>query len=257
MLYHLGKVLSFLENPLLWLFTLLILIIWTVRKEKAIKPLLVFTFCLWFLSYGPLATFALSLWQFPLGKWPAKEKKYNYAVVLGGFTNPDPLPHDRVYIGRGADRFIHALELYKRGNVNRLILTGGISSLAGGHVTEAAQMTSLFRLSCVLDSVLIPEPNAKTTAENAYYTYQYLVKQHYDPKDTVLVVTSAWHMRRTMACFNKLGLTTKPFAVDPQAGNIEVINWLHIFPTSDAWRKWEILLHELIGLFAYKLAGKA
>ncbi len=255
-MFLIGKLLAFAESPIWWLFLVLIFLCWQMRRSALRYQILGFTTLFWLLSYAPLANWALDLWQIPISAFPTPKRPYRAAIVLGGFTNPDPEPHDRVYSGRGVDRYLHSLELYHRGIVKHLLLTGGISNILGGFDSEASQMAYLFRQAGLPDSALILEPRARTTAENAIFSKR-LMDSLKITTDTVLLVTSAWHMRRAMACFNFVGIRYIPFSVDPQATTSPNIKWLNLAPSTDAWRKWEILSHELLGLWTYKLTGKA
>lgn len=252
-MFALGKMLSFLEAPLVWL---VVLCLWLAWKSR-VRSIYFLAGFIWLLGNAPLANWALGLWQYPLDPWPVRGE-YKAAVVLGGFTSMNTVIQDRVLIARGADRFTHALRLYKEGRVERLVLTGGSSNVVlDATMTEAEAMAQLFSTAGVPDSALVLESHARSTAENAAFSKLKLDSLGLGA-DTVLLITSAWHMRRAVACFQHQGIVVKPFPVDPRAINpASPWLWLDPIPKVEAVLMWETLVHEVLGLWAYKLAGKA
>jgi uncharacterized SAM-binding protein YcdF (DUF218 family) len=62
-------------------------------------------------------------------------------------------------------------------------------------------------------------------------------------------------MKRAMGCFEKEGIQPIPFPGDFYATE-EVDNPLYYFiPTAEALIKWKIVLHEWLGIVAYKCMG--
>ena len=177
------------------------------------------------------------------------------AVLLTGVAAEGKSPHDRVYLTQGADRLTNALWLYRAGRVRYLVISGGSGSLhpAPGAESEAHQLATLLRLAAVPPSAILLEERSRNTRENALYT-QALLRQHPGIKSLVLV-TSAFHERRALACFAKVGLHPAPFpadfrSTDPGGG---LGYWL--LPSLDALGRWGNLLHEMVGYLVYKAQG--
>ncbi|MDA2921633.1 YdcF family protein [Patescibacteria group bacterium AH-259-L07] len=97
----------------------------------------------------------------------------------------------------------------------------------------------------------IPENNialevvSRTTKESAYY-----IKEMVDNKPFFLV-TSAYHMPRSMYIFEKVGTSPIPAPTDFKAEFIYTI--VDIFPHADSLRKSDIAFHEYIGMIYYKI----
>jgi uncharacterized SAM-binding protein YcdF (DUF218 family) len=68
-----------------------------------------------------------------------------------------------------------------------------------------------------------------------------------------LLVTSATHMLRSVKIFEKQGIQIIPIPVDYQTAN--TLQWREFNLTEGAFL-WNRLLHEYIGIVAYKLTGK-
>ena len=68
-----------------------------------------------------------------------------------------------------------------------------------------------------------------------------------------LLITSATHMPRSVKIFEKQGIRIIPIPVDYQTAN--TLQWRE-FNITDGAVLWNRLLHEYIGIVAYKLTGK-
>ena len=105
------------------------------------------------------------------------------------------------------------------------------------------------RLNRVGIVVIVLEDQARNTRENAIYSAK-IVKQRGWQK--VLVVTSAFHMKRSTECFNAVDIDFDTYAVDYRATQ-SPRTWLqprtHFFFVSSA------MLRELFGRFIYRLQG--
>jgi uncharacterized SAM-binding protein YcdF (DUF218 family) len=69
-----------------------------------------------------------------------------------------------------------------------------------------------------------------------------------------LLLTSAFHMPRSVALFRKAGWNVTPYPVDFRAGT--QTPWTQ-YSLERGARKWHLALHEIVGLLAYRLAGRA
>ena len=77
---------------------------------------------------------------------------------------------------------------------------------------------------------------------------------HYSAADCFLI-TSAFHMRRSLACYRKVGLAIQPFTTDFYAHKPRYTPDAFLIPSVDAIGNWQKLIKEWIGLIAYKMAG--
>ena len=69
------------------------------------------------------------------------------------------------------------------------------------------------------------------------------------------MITSAFHMRRSLRCFEKVNLKVEPFSVDTRSATyINTIDKI-IQPDAECLTQWDLLLHEWIGILMYKVMG--
>ena len=95
------------------------------------------------------------------------------------------------------------------------------------------------------------ESRSRTTYENAIFSADVPGVQTQQPW---LLLTSAYHMPRAMATFQKAGWNVTPYPVDFHTSSKQP--WLD-FSFEIGARKWHLALHELAGLLAYRMTGRA
>lgn len=176
------------------------------------------------------------------------------AVLLTGVTQARK-PRDRVYLSQGADRFTNALWLYRAGKVRYIIISGGLATLTPepGMAPEAEELATLLKLAGVPARAILLEPFSHNTRENAQFT-KALLQQHPDIKSLVLV-TSAFHERRAMGCFTKVGLHPTPFPADFRGTDPAGYITYWVVPSTDTLSHWSSLLHEMVGYGIYRVLG--
>ncbi|MDQ3108369.1 MAG: YdcF family protein, partial [Bacteroidota bacterium] len=103
------------------------------------------------------------------------------------------------------------------------------------------------------DSIMIYEIQSRNTHENALFTKPVLAKEV--PGGRYLLVTSAFHMRRSLACFAKEGIRVTPYSVDRYSGPWKFEFDYMFLPTAETLGDWNILFHEWVGCISYKFSG--
>lgn len=256
MFFLFSKLLAFLINPLFWILAGLLGALFTRNAKRRRRLLTVVTFAFWFIGNPWIANEVLLLWEVPPAPFADIPKgKYEAAVVLMGMTQDSKSPKDRVYFMRGADRLLYAIRLYKEGKVKKIIISGAyIDKLTAFHAKGANNITSVCRMAGIPDEDILTEESSLNTYENALYTAR-LLKEQNMPASDLLIVTSAFHMRRALMCFRKQGLRVEPFAADFYSEDRFFDFSRMLIPSAAAIDRWNILLKEWVGIAAYRLAG--
>ena len=136
-------------------------------------------------------------------------------VVLGGglegrFEGVRDLPD----LNDSGDRVWQAARLYKQGVAQRMVLSGGQFNADPRREAEALGM-KLFMLDMgVPEQALLVEDQSRTTFENALRTRALLGERLGEGKHTIALVTSAYHMGRSVLWFEKAGFTVYPVRSD-------------------------------------------
>jgi uncharacterized SAM-binding protein YcdF (DUF218 family) len=181
------------------------------------------------------------------------KKQYDVAIVLGGATRYFNSETIRPVYGNGVDRLIQAVDLYKSQKVKKILLTGGSGYLLNQEFKESEWLKRVLLTMAVADSDIILENQSRNTYENAKMTADILKTKKYG--SDFLVITSAFHMRRTKACFDKQNINAGYYPVDEHSGAFQWTPDKTFIPNEAALNSWSILIHEWIGMLSYKIAG--
>ena len=101
---------------------------------------------------------------------------------------------------RAVERALAAAELYRQGRVRTIIPTGGPKwEYRGELLSEAEIMSLVLRENGVPDEAIVPENEARTTAENMICGTLQMLRHYHRIPDSVIIVTSVTHMKRSMA----------------------------------------------------------
>jgi uncharacterized SAM-binding protein YcdF (DUF218 family) len=252
--FFLSKILLIVFSPGAWLLALLAAALLARRAGRWRQRWLVAAALLLFVGgNNALLNAATRAWEAPPVALRAVAPA-DAAVLLTGITISRQ-PRDRVYLSQGADRFTHALWLYRAGKVRHIIISGGLATLKPkpGMVPEAEDLATLLKLAGVPAQAILLEPRSHNTRENALFT-KALLGQHPAIKSLVLV-TSAFHERRALACFAKVGLRPAPFPADFRSTYPPASLTYWVIPSTDVLTRWSSLLHEIVGFGIYKLLG--
>jgi uncharacterized SAM-binding protein YcdF (DUF218 family) len=252
MFFILSKTVFLLLMPLTWMVGSLVASFlvkgprWKKRlRITALGLILVFT--------NPfLANEAMLAWEKEVQ--PFSSEKYPVAVVLTGVTNLDMKPRDRVYYYRGADRVAHTVMLYKKGLIDKILISGGTGRILHKEVLEAEELKNAFLLYEIPEEALLIESSSRNTAESAAHC-KAIIDENW-PDKPILLVTSSFHMRRAAGCFQKAEINSHPFPVDfysfPRRWTFDTL----FIPDPEALVKWSKVIHEIVGFGAYWVAGK-
>ncbi len=127
--------------------------------------------------------------------------------------------------------------------------------LAGGAlrtVSESAVMAHYLREMGVAPARLYEENESRSTHENAINIRQLIDGREF--AEEIILVTSALHMKRAKAVFEKQGLEVCAVAVDRHG--IRNVPGYALWPQTSALLKFDLLLHEIIATIAYKVSGR-
>ncbi|MEO8150205.1 MAG: YdcF family protein [Bacteroidia bacterium] len=178
---------------------------------------------------------------------------YDVGIVMGGasrYYNPET---KRLVYGNGIDRVMQAVELYQQKKIKKILLTGGSGYVLLQQIKEADLLKKMLVNMHIPDSDVIEERQSRNTFENAKMSADILKSNLYGKR--YLIITSAFHIRRTLACFNKQGISADVFPVDEHANGNSYTPDKLIVPDTGSLSNWEILFHEWTGMLIYKFAG--
>jgi uncharacterized SAM-binding protein YcdF (DUF218 family) len=163
---------------------------------------------------------------------------------------------DQPKFAGSSDRIWQTIGLLRTGQVEKIIITGGSGSINYPEEKEAAILKKFLVKIGIADSLIIIENESRNTHENAVNTKKLL--DSLQVKSDLLFVTSAFHMRRSIACFEKVGITNlRPYTTDRYSGPRKFELDHLLIPTVEALQEFTLLIHEITGYLVYKIRGFA
>ena len=179
---------------------------------------------------------------------------HELGIVLTGATVPLLKPEDRVYFQRGADRVTHTVQLYKLGLIKKILVSGGTGTLKNADEPEANKFKKAMVMMGIPEEHIFIENQTRNTYESAVAVSKILDSLQFKSGDCLLI-TSAFHMRRSLACYRKANLDIEPFSTDFYAHPRFFYPDGLLIPSIDAVLLWHKLFKEWLGIIAYKVAG--
>ncbi len=256
MMFVASKLLAFAIQPLFWVLVPLVGSLLLARRHARISRQL---------TWAALAALLLSCWaylpstmlehlesrhpQLPTG---TDMRQFTGVVVLGGALARSDLwtAHNQVALNDSAERMTAAVSLARQHPHLQLLFTGGVASLPAAGLTEAVRAKMFFDEMGVAPSRVWYEGSSRNTFENASLS---ATLAGVDTRQRWLLLTSAYHMPRSMGVFTKAGWNVTPYPVDFRTDSGPA--W-YDFSLRYGPETWELALHEMLGYWAYQLAGK-
>jgi uncharacterized SAM-binding protein YcdF (DUF218 family) len=181
-------------------------------------------------------------------------------VILGGGIRSQAYPRPDVDFSDAGDRVWYGATLYKQKKAPKIIVSGGSISWKGGGNPESEDLTKLLVTMGVPQTDIIQEGASLNTRDNAVYVQKILKAQNFQ---TILLVTSAMHMPRSMAIFKRLGIKAIAAPTDYHISQLELAEptrqteskILSFFPNEERFWLTTQAIREYIGLWVYNVKG--
>jgi uncharacterized SAM-binding protein YcdF (DUF218 family) len=157
---------------------------------------------------------------------------------------------------RDSDRFFGGVELYRAGKAPRLVFTGGAVPWQPKAPSDGAVMRETARTMGVPDSAVVTTGPVANTEEEAHAVAQLLgvrAGANTVPRRHILLVTSAYHMRRARLLFEGAGMDVTTFPVDFQLSATEGWHLWNLLPSVSALQRTEMIWRESYGTLFYRL----
>lgn len=204
-------------------------------------------------GFSPLGNILLYPLEQRFPPWGAAQGDPDGIVVLGGPIDADlSVAHDTPVIRSAPDRIIAAATLARRYPNARIIFSGGSPNLIANDAREADFAGEVFQNLGIDKSRLTMERRSRNTFENAEFSKAIAAPK---PGERWLLVTSAFHMPRSVGVFRKTGFAVEPYPVDWRVGDRDDF-WSFTNFAADGWGRTDTALREWLGLVAYWMTGK-
>jgi uncharacterized SAM-binding protein YcdF (DUF218 family) len=204
-------------------------------------------------AFSPLGNLLLYPLESRFPPWDASRGAPDGIIVLGGSIDTDlSAAHQMPVVGHAADRMLAPAELARRYPNARIVFTGGNASLISTDAREADYSVPILENLGIAKQRLIVERDSRNTFENAIFTKQLVAPK---PGERWLLVTSAFHMPRSIGIFRKAGFDVEAYPVDWRMGGVDD---LFTFTNMgvDGLSRTDVAAREWIGLVAYRVMGR-
>lgn len=246
MFFILSKLLVIFIYPLTWIILILIFALIDKnfhRRKKFI--LLAFVLLVIFTDPFLLDQFAKK-WDIPATNLKSLPNE-SCEIILGGFSSEDR--NQQGYFNSSSDRILEGLLLKSSGHANKILITGGNSSLLPSGFREADWVKGQLNLFNIPDTSIIIDNGSRNSFENAAYCKKILDSLQLKPP--YILVTSAFHMRRSMYIFQKMGLKILPYSTNFIAGR-QKLSFNQFIPEAEILGSWNFYIKEIFGYYVYK-----
>ena len=245
----LSKVFTYLVLPPGVFILILFFVFIFIPKKKKIFPLLSLLI-LYLLSIQPVSDMLLKPLEDAYPPLSSEFKKdWPQAIVIlgGGIIQGSPEAGQDTLTSDAIKRVVYAFSLRDIFNVP-IIFSGG-KTFEYGQEPEAITAGRLLVSLGLPNKRLILETFSRNTWENARETMILGFEK-------IVLVTSAYHVKRSVYCFNRQGVSVIAAPTDYKCDRGRKYNFFSFMPTISSLYNSYLALHEYIGLLIYRVIYK-
>jgi uncharacterized SAM-binding protein YcdF (DUF218 family) len=255
MLFIASKLLQAITQPLFWLVlwwvvALLILSLTQRWRRTALTMMWTGLAVLVLLGFRAVPDALLRPLENQYAVPPAKEiNRHVGMIVLGGATQHPSVftARGEVPLGESAERMSTPVGLMLQYPHLNLVFSGGEGRLRTTGTTEAELAQIFYQAQGVDMGRVTLEGGSRNTRENAQQVAKLLSDRCQEPW---LLVTSAWHMPRSMAEFEAVGCKVTAYPVDFWTGHSTSLTE---YALAHSLVRWQAALHEWLGIWVYRV----
>ncbi len=206
---------------------------------------------LWTFSIGFVSDLLWKLVEYP---WQRLDENHaptaDAIIVLSSGGRPKAPGKSNIFEWGDPDRYFAGISLYQKKKAPRLFFTGGTTPYDGESIDEGTLYKEhAINLGIPLDAI--------STTKKVFNTSQEAIEirrnlNQINSSSKILLVTSAFHMKRAKKLFERQGFFVHPFPVDFKTSRISrwqsPYQWI---PNSASLYKSSIALREIIGRTIY------
>ena len=245
-------------DPLTMIWFILLLAVWRFWKLKSYKSSAAFFAAwvlVWVLGASPFsAGFLASLERPYLNLDPKALDDVDAVVCLGGGMSPQPAERLSFTANESCDRYLTAFDLIETGVADQLVIGGSDYQIRGKPSSEGMLIQQWRQRWNLNQGEIHLLSESLSTRDEAERVGKLMQEKGWNQ---VALVTSAWHMKRSLAVFEKYGVKAVPVGCDfigTTSASYLKRRW-RAFPQSGRLHEVHLYLHEIVGYYYYKLRG--
>ncbi len=246
MVYFLKFGASWVLPPGIFIVALFALAVWLWRKKRQKQAALMLgalTFAFYLLCTGFVAEKTMG-WLESAYEPPANPQGDVIIMLGGGAMNDSPdVDGTGALCASPANRLLTAVRLQRRLDVPILLSGGQVYEDTGAEARIARRI--LLSLGVPDDKILVETKSINTT-QNARYSAEILREHGYTRP---ILVTSAFHMKRSVLNFEKQGIAVVPYPADYLVSHHPVFHYTKLRPQTEALLDNVTVLQETLRTF--------
>jgi uncharacterized SAM-binding protein YcdF (DUF218 family) len=255
--FVLSKVLDVALSPLVWGMVLVALGVRVEGRPPKIAAKirrwwlpLVGIGVLYFFSIEPVANRLVRALESSPPHTARSDVTYDAVVLMGGMVDePATLASGEPSFNDNVERMLASFDLLRRGAARDVIISSGpVGTPAPVEARVIARELEDWGIS---PDRIVVEDRARNTHENAVYVAAIAEERGW--RDLVMV-TSAFHMRRAVECFNAVGLKVDTLPVDFRSYDPKTHTG-SLLPRAHALAVSEMAIREEVGRVVYRIRG--
>ncbi|MGF9565174.1 YdcF family protein [Neorhizobium sp. JUb45] len=255
-MFYLSKIVWLLVQPLSLAFFLCLAgaLLASLGSRKAGAALSFFAALVLFVAlYTTTGSVALQVLEDHVRKPSADPADLSCIIVLGGaLENQVTTSRGGIELNQAADRFVETARLGLKYPQAKILVSGGDGSISGAYEGEANASERFFSAFGISSERLIKENGSRNTFENTLNTAALLKERGLSD---CLLITSAFHMPRSLGLFRHARLAVTPWPVDYRTTGIEKLGFDFTQPSLNA-QQTATAAREWMGLVGYYLSGR-
>jgi uncharacterized SAM-binding protein YcdF (DUF218 family) len=222
---------------------------WRTGRKLAIASLVILAV----VGLSPLGNALILPLEQRFPPWDAKGGAPDGIVVLGGsFDTVVSAARGEVALTDAAERMTIVAELARRYPAMRIVFSGGSGQLIFQGATESDLARRMFESFGIAKERITLEGRSRDTSENARFSKELVAPK---PGERWLLVTSAYHMPRSIGVFRREGFPVEAYPVDWRTrGSADFARPFESL--ADGLKRSDTAMREWIGLLVYWLTGR-
>ena len=206
-------------------------------------------------SNGLVSDALWRLLEYPWKRLDYSSVDYSDGIVVLSSSRHLPPGNTKIVEWHDPDRFLAGIDLYKAEKANRLIFTGGINPFSSGLPPEG----NIYIMEAI--SMGIPKKDLFTTypvtntLQEAKAIKELLNSEIISGQKKIILVTSAFHMKRAKKVFEREGINVFPYPVDFKSNKSffsSIQNPLRWIPSGNYFYQSSSAIREIIGRTLYR-----
>jgi uncharacterized SAM-binding protein YcdF (DUF218 family) len=255
--FSLNKQLGEALDPLAILWVLMMGVVWRfwkLKERKSSVSIFALWILVWCLGATPLPGLMLASLERPyvVSDWDALPK-VDAVVCLGGGLYPEPAEALGITATDAFDRYLTGFDLVQSGKADHLVFGGSDYVVEGIETSEGKLLAQWKKRWGLINGKVHLLKDSRSTRDEAVRVRKLVESEQWE---SIYLVTSAWHMRRSKAVFSKQGVNVQPVGCDFKGlSALKKKRKWKIFPQSSGLKSVHVYVLEIVGYYYYKLRG--